>query len=301
MDGFYNAQNAPLAARILYEDLLLLWAKDTCAPRLRANWETRHKSFGQCSITAFLAQDLLGGKVFGIPLADGNFHCFNVMDGIAFDLTSEQFDTALDYSSAAVEQSREIHFAKAEKRERYQLLKARLDALRAPRKVQIAPLPGSGFRDLAPDLFAILQKNYRALRITEPEIEDYELWFSNVSEGLEKPQRRLLTLSADGLLSGFFLYYAADSRFMMEEIQLVPELQGKRRAFRDLYGYLIEHMPEDTEVVEAFAHTTNTRSRAILEHLGLQPIGQSPSGRHLHYRGAYSDLLSWYRAENGER
>ena len=66
-----------------------------------------------------------------MPLGDGNFHCFNDVGGCVFDLTSEQFgDTRLDYSNCP-EQDRAVHFAKAEKKERYELLKERLFAKRA--------------------------------------------------------------------------------------------------------------------------------------------------------------------------
>ena len=114
--------------RDLYDMLSELWCAKTCAPRLRAQWSPEDRTLGQCSITAFLAQDIFGGKVFGILRPGGNFHCYNVVSGRAFDLTSEQFsDCTLDYTENP-EQFRELHFAADEKRLRYELLKARLDA-----------------------------------------------------------------------------------------------------------------------------------------------------------------------------
>mgnify|MGYP000847121486 FL=1 len=114
--------------RDLYDLLSGLWCAKTCAPRLRAQWLPEDRTLGQCSITAFLAQDIFGGKVFGILRPGGNFHCYNVVSGRAFDLTSEQFsDCTLDYTENP-EQFRELHFAANEKRLRYELLKARLDA-----------------------------------------------------------------------------------------------------------------------------------------------------------------------------
>lgn len=114
--------------RDLYDLLSELWCAKTCAPRLRAQWSPEDRTLGQCSITAFLAQDIFGGKVFGILRPGGNFHCYNVVSGRAFDLTSEQFsDCTLDYTENP-EQFRELHFAADEKRLRYELLKARLDA-----------------------------------------------------------------------------------------------------------------------------------------------------------------------------
>ena len=110
----------------LYDLLLGCWRADTCAPRMRERWSAQNPTLGQCSITAFLVQDLFGGQVFGVPLKDGGFHCFNVVEGRRFDLTSEQFaGEALDYESA-VKQRREDHFAKEEKLARYHLLRERL-------------------------------------------------------------------------------------------------------------------------------------------------------------------------------
>lgn len=117
-----------LTPREYYDLLSEIWCAETCAPRMRSDWSPENKTLGQCSITAFLLQDLYGGKVFGVPLGDGNYHCFNVVGDYMFDLTSEQFgDKKLNYTDCP-EQFRETHFAKEEKRQRYELLKARLFA-----------------------------------------------------------------------------------------------------------------------------------------------------------------------------
>ena len=117
-----------LTPREYYDLLSEIWCAETCAPRMRSDWSPENKTLGQCSITAFLLQDLYGGKVFGVPLGDGNYHCFNVVGDCVFDLTSEQFgDRKLNYTDCP-EQFRETHFAKEEKRQRYELLKARLFA-----------------------------------------------------------------------------------------------------------------------------------------------------------------------------
>lgn len=132
MYRFYGWQTADVTdvrgktPRDLYDELLGIWCAETCAPRMREQWSEDNPTLGQCSITAFLVQDLFGGKVYGVPLGDGNFHCFNVVGDCTFDLTSEQFgDEALDYEHV-VEQSRETHFAKEEKRQRYEYLRKQL-------------------------------------------------------------------------------------------------------------------------------------------------------------------------------
>ena len=116
-----------LTPRDYYDLLSGIWSADTCAPRMRNDWSPENRTLGQCSITAFLMQDVFGGKVYGIPLGDGSFHCFNVVEGCLFDLTSEQFgDEKLDYQNSE-EQFRENHFSKEEKRQRYERLKERLN------------------------------------------------------------------------------------------------------------------------------------------------------------------------------
>ena len=106
----------------LYDALLNLWCIYSCAPRLRDKWSEDNKTLGQCSITAFLAQDIFGGKVYGIPRPDGSFHCYNEVNGVVFDLISEQFgDEVLKYYDNP-EQFREVHFANEEKKERYEYL-----------------------------------------------------------------------------------------------------------------------------------------------------------------------------------
>ena len=109
----------------LYDSLKRIWSVETCAPRMRKDWSPENPSLGQCTISAFLVQDIFGGKVYGVPLNDGNYHCFNAVDRHVFDITSEQFERKLDYT-LEYEQFREEHFAKTEKKERYELLKRRL-------------------------------------------------------------------------------------------------------------------------------------------------------------------------------
>ncbi len=133
--GFYGWENADitddrgLTPKDYYDLFMNIWTKETCAPRLRAEWSPDNRTLGQCSITAFLLQDIYGGKVYGIPRSGGTFHCFNDVDGCVFDLTSEQFKEEKLCYSGCPEQFREVHFKKEEKRQRYELLKERLEEM----------------------------------------------------------------------------------------------------------------------------------------------------------------------------
>ncbi|MDD6327119.1 MAG: hypothetical protein PUA62_01555 [Lachnospiraceae bacterium] len=114
----------------LYDRLENIWSAETCAPRMRQDWTRENKTMGQCSITAFLAQDIFGGNVFAMPTDNGGVHCYNVVDGVIFDLTSEQF---LDKSKDLVydmtllqDRESDLHFKKDEKRARYESIKNEL-------------------------------------------------------------------------------------------------------------------------------------------------------------------------------
>jgi len=110
----------------LYDLLNECWCIETCTPRLRNKWNKSNKMCGQCSITAFIVQDIFGGEVYGINTSSG-IHCFNKIGDIIFDLTSEQFENTneLQYTLDNP-QSRETHFSNCEKYQRYLLLKKSL-------------------------------------------------------------------------------------------------------------------------------------------------------------------------------
>ena len=110
----------------LYLSLLNIWCEYSCTPRLRHLWTPDNPTLGQCSITAFLAQDIFGGKVLGLLRPDGNYHCFNQVQNVIFDLTSEQFgEEVLNYEDCE-EQSREAHFSRSDKLQRYNYLASEL-------------------------------------------------------------------------------------------------------------------------------------------------------------------------------
>lgn len=112
--------------RHLYDLLFDCWCIETCAPRCRKDWSETNRTEGQCSITAFIVQDIFGGEVYGLTSPSGGTHCFNKIGNIVFDLTSEQFgNLKLDYKLDKP-QFREIHFQDKEKENRYNLLKKKL-------------------------------------------------------------------------------------------------------------------------------------------------------------------------------
>lgn len=112
--------------RMMYDLMSEIWCEYSCAPRLRPKWSKENMTLGQCSVTSFLVQDVFGGKVYGVPLPEGGYHCYNVVDGVTFDLTDAQFGGEKLNYDPLYEQTREQHFADREKYARYLFLKEEL-------------------------------------------------------------------------------------------------------------------------------------------------------------------------------
>ena len=102
----------PEEVRTLYKDLMQVWCIETCSPRLRPQWSEENKTLGQCTITSFLVQDLFGGKVYGVPLPEGGFHCFCVVDMDVNDAEnySTDFRSVICFGTARVVEDEEEYY-----------------------------------------------------------------------------------------------------------------------------------------------------------------------------------------------
>ena len=137
-------------------------------------------------------------------------------------------------------------------------------------------------------LYEILYSNMSKI---VPMNNSYDDWMSRVSPTLEKEQRQILLICDGDKIVGFFQYFVNNGLFMMEEIQLRDRYKGSG-AFRELYAYLTGIIPENTELVEAYADKVNHKSIEILTHLGLEIIGEDES--FYHFRGRYENILRKY-------
>ena len=263
-----------LTPRDYYDRLSDIWCRETCAPRLRAKWSPENKTLGQCSITAFLLQDLYGGKVYGVPLSDGNFHCFNDVDGYVFDLTSEQFgDTVLNYKDCP-EQFREVHFAKEEKRRRYELLRSLLFSrvtksgiALSTERLRLRPASQEEMRaiiDAEPD--EILKTAYREMLRGALEHPDrwewYAIWLIERQDGARVGDLCFKGLNGDGSVE---IGYG-----------ILEEYRGRGYA-TEAVGAAVDwalHRP-GVRRVEAETEPDNKESQRVLEKCGFLPTGMT--------------------------
>jgi len=158
-------------------------------------------------------------------------------------------------------------------------------------------LKKSDFSVVANVIFNILADNMTVIAPTGNSIEeDYRCWYDAVSVVLQREERQIILIKDSGKIIGYFQYSINADTFMMEEIQFETEYQGKG-IFRELYGFVFSNINKDIEFVEAYASINNVKSIGILEKFGLSNIGLNKNGRSYHFKGRYSDLITWY--ENG--
>ena len=160
--------------------------------------------------------------------------------------------------------------------------------------ISIRELDKSYKDSILPLLFDILHANMSKIAPTGNSYEeDLAFWLSCVSPALDKEPRRILLLYDGDEIAGFFQYFVNNGLFMMEEIQFRDRYQGTG-VFSKLYAYLTRIIPRDTEFVEAYANKGNHKSIAVLNHLGLEIVGENKSGISYHFRGRYETILRRY-------
>ena len=72
------------------------WLKAAWSRETSSKWSLENPAKGQCSVTALVVQDLLGGDILKTQTTDG-LHFYNFIDGTRWDFTSSQFDHAIGY------------------------------------------------------------------------------------------------------------------------------------------------------------------------------------------------------------
>lgn len=144
---------------------------------------------------------------------------------------------------------------------------------------------------LLPALFDVMYENMKEIA---PFAEGYEAeklqWVSCITEAMQKEPRKILLLYRKTELVGFCMYYINGGKLMVEEMQIRNAYQRTSIA-AELFRFLKRNLMPDTEFVEAFADQRNTHSRKLMEKHGINPIGETPDGVFVHYRGKVSCIF----------
>ena len=157
----------------------------------------------------------------------------------------------------------------------------------------------NNFSDTAMNLFLILNDNMlKIIRNNNGRgfAENYPIWREAVENKLKNEENNIVLMYAKNEIIGFFQYSTnQEGNFMMEEIQILPEYQGKAyNVFRNLFGYLFSILPSNLKTVEAYTNKKNRKAQKILIHLGLHRTGKNNSGDSYRYQGFYENLKKWH-------
>jgi len=158
----------------------------------------------------------------------------------------------------------------------------------------------SDFDNIEQRIFDILADNMTLIAPSgDSREEDHRMWYSAVCEGIKAEPRKIVLIKENGTdnIIGFFQYYVNSETFMMEEIQIVPRYWGRDNIFRNLYGFVLSHIVSAPLYVEAYANKSNAKSIEVLHHLGLSVVGENKNGNSYKFKGAFEDLVCWYRSK----
>jgi len=101
----------------LYKILRRCWSSET-----GGKWLASNPARGQCSVTAIVTQDLLGGDILKTQV-DGEWHFYNLIDGRRWDLTMSQFEAPIGYADLPSSRSEALGDTSSE---RYRFLRYRV-------------------------------------------------------------------------------------------------------------------------------------------------------------------------------
>ena len=76
----------------LYHVVRTCWSPETCV----SGWSTENPCRNQCSVTALAVQHYFGGEVLKTKTKGGT-HFYNAIDGVRWDLATDQFDEPIPY------------------------------------------------------------------------------------------------------------------------------------------------------------------------------------------------------------
>ena len=156
--------------------------------------------------------------------------------------------------------------------------------------IRVIPLSSSEFEARAPQMFSILSRNMQALHPEEvPSDEDYAIWLAYQTAHFS--EKTYLLAEREGHVAGYLQISLRQNELLIEEIEIAPDDQLWFGVLPRLMKALRAMLPPEVETVSAYIHRDNARSAGIAEKLGMHPVGETPSGRSVLYRGSVKEAV----------
>lgn len=162
-------------------------------------------------------------------------------------------------------------------------------------KIRFELMDKRRMEELLPQLFNILYNNMNVIAPTGSSYEeDKSIWLPAVTRGMEKAPRQIILMYVGANLAGYFQYYINEGRFMVEEIQLLPQYESTTLLY-SFIRFMGKMIPEDVRYIEAYAHKKNLHSQSLINRLGMELVGENKNGNSYFYRGDYKKVLERFR------
>ena len=114
-----------------------------------------------------------------------------------------------------------------------------------------------------PRLFDLLYDNMQSVAPTGlSREEEKRQWMEAVSPALEKAPRQIILCFAEEELAGYVQFYTRETLLMVEEVQIAKHYH-RSFVFYRLCRFLLEQLPPEIAIVEAYAEKRNRHSRKI--------------------------------------
>lgn len=134
-----------------------------------------------------------------------------------------------------------------------------------------------------PRLFDLLHENMCAIAPNGLSYEEARRqWLEAVSPALEKAPRKMILCFGEEELAGFAQFYTRGELLMVEEVQIAKPYHCSFVFYR-LCRFLLQILPPEITVVEAYAEKRNLHSLGIMEKLGMAVVEEE--GPFVHLRG----------------
>ena len=110
--------------------IMKAWVRETASPLVASKWEAENSSLGQCTVTALLIHEMMGGNIMRTVVPGLGSHYYNILpDGSVCDLTRGQFPPGTKVPDGRVVEREDVLCTDESKavatQERYALLLSR--------------------------------------------------------------------------------------------------------------------------------------------------------------------------------
>ena len=145
-----------------------------------------------------------------------------------------------------------------------------------------------------PRLFDLLYENMHQIAPSGlSRDQEQGQWLNQVSPALDKDPRQILLCFSDDTLVGFLQYYTRNDLLMIEEVQITNVYQ-RTFVFYRLCKHLLDTLPEQIKVIEAYADKRNHASIKLMGKMGMKAVDEEESP-FIHMQGSAQTVRTVFK------